>query len=108
MGLWIVVALMTVAAVAAIVWPLARRREGVDSHRNDVAVYRDQLAEIERDKASGLIGAAEAEAARIELSRRLLAAADRAQGAGPVGETRERPRRFAAAGALVALPVGAI
>jgi cytochrome c-type biogenesis protein CcmH len=108
MGLWIVVALMTVAAVAAIAWPLARRREGVDSHRNDVAVYRDQLAEIERDKASGLIGAAEAEAARVELSRRLLAAADRAQGAGRAGETRERPRRLAAAGALVALPVGAI
>ena len=43
---------------------------------SDVAVYRDQLEEIARDRAGGLIGEREAEAARIEVSRRLLAAAD--------------------------------
>jgi cytochrome c-type biogenesis protein CcmH len=109
MSLWIVLGLMTAAAVGAIAWPLARAtKRSASADPNDVAVYRDQLAEIERDRASGLIGAAEAEAARIELSRRLLAAADRVQGAGTAAPTRERPRRLAAAGALVALPVGAI
>ena len=43
---------------------------------SDVAVYRDQLEEIERDRAAGLIGEHEAEAARVEVSRRLIAAAD--------------------------------
>ena len=38
----------------------------------DRAVYRDQLQELERDQGRGLIGAAEAEAARNEISRRLL------------------------------------
>jgi cytochrome c-type biogenesis protein CcmH len=110
MSLWIVLALMTVAAVGAVLWPLRRRATAAAkaSDPNDVAVYRDQLAEIERDKASGLIAPVEAEAARVELSRRLLAAADRTQGAPAVTRGGEKPRRLAAAGALVALPVGAI
>jgi cytochrome c-type biogenesis protein CcmH len=104
-----VLAVMTVAAVAAIVWPLVRRRNATGAaDANDLAVYRDQLAEIERDRATERIGPAEAEAARVEISRRLLAAADRLEGNGPPGAARERPRRFAAAVALVALPVGAI
>jgi cytochrome c-type biogenesis protein CcmH len=75
MMLWFVFALMTAAAVFAVLWPLGRgagaRREGTEA-----AVYKDQLAEIERDVAAGLIGRSEAEAARVEISRRLLAAAD--------------------------------
>ena len=73
--LWLVLALMTAAAVFAVLWPLARGQR-VDRGASDAVVYRDQLDEIERDRASGTIGAAEAEAARIEASRRLLAAAD--------------------------------
>jgi cytochrome c-type biogenesis protein CcmH len=108
MSLWIVVALMTAVAVGAVAWPLAcGRKASLAADSNDVAVYRDQLAEIERDKVSGLIGLAEADAARVELSRRLLAAADRAQGTAATKAAREQPRRWAAAGALVA-PVGAI
>jgi cytochrome c-type biogenesis protein CcmH len=108
MGLWIVMALMTVAAVAAVALPLARRRKAAAADPNDIAIYRDQLAEIERDKALGIIAPAEADAARIEVSRRLLAAADRLQGVGAAGAAGERPRRFAAATALVVLPIGAI
>ena len=43
---------------------------------SDLAVYRDQIDEVARDRAAGLIGEAEAEAARVEVSRRLIAAAD--------------------------------
>ena len=107
--LWPVVALMTLAALGAVLWPLRRRTSLVGAaDPNDVAVYRDQLAEIERDRAIELIGAAEAEAARVEISRRMLAAADRLEGNATPGAAAERPRRFAAAAALVALPVGAI
>jgi cytochrome c-type biogenesis protein CcmH len=111
MSLWIVLALMTVAAASIALWPLARARNAaLAADPSDVAVYRDQLAEIERDKASGLIAAPEAEAARIEVSRRLLAAADRAQTSAATAREGEgsRRRRLAAAGALVALPVGAV
>src|SRR3954465_4008496 len=68
MMLWFVMALMTAAAIFAALWPLARRtplRSG-----SDIAVYRDQLDEIERDRAAGLIGGGEAGGGRVEGSRR--------------------------------------
>ncbi len=74
---WIFVAGMTAAAVLAVLWPLARRTKDARSG-NDVDVYRDQLDEIDRDLKFGLIGAVEAEAARVEVSRRLIAAAEMA------------------------------
>lgn len=110
MTLWLVFALMTAAAVFAVLWPLSRR--GVSrGGGSDVAVYRDQLDEIARDRAAGLIGEAEAEAARVEVSRRLLAAADKAE----IGNSDIAPndrsslwrRRITAAIALVLVPAGA-
>jgi cytochrome c-type biogenesis protein CcmH len=74
---WILVSGMTAAAVLAVLWPLAWRATDTRSG-SDVDVYRDQLDEIDRDLKFGLIGAAEAEAARIEVSRRLIAAAEMA------------------------------
>jgi cytochrome c-type biogenesis protein CcmH len=74
---WIFATGMTAAAVLAGLWPLARRARDTRSG-SDIEVYRDQLDEIERDRTLGLIGAAEAEAARIEVSRRLIAAAEAA------------------------------
>src|SRR5436853_7475620 len=104
MMLWLVMVLMTAAAIFAVLWPLARRtplRSG-----SDVAVYRDQLDEIERDRAAGLIGEREAEAARIEVSRRLLAAAN-AVAAPLAADGTVRRRRAAAFAALIMLPLGA-
>ena len=103
MMLWFIMALMTAAAIFAVLWPLARRmplRSG-----SDIAVYRDQLDEIERDRGAGLIGEREAEAARIEVSRRLLAAADAVAPALPQDGMTGR-RRAAALAALILLPLG--
>ena len=104
MTLWLLFALMTAAAIFAVLWPLGRRTAG-SAGGSDVAVYRDQLEEIERDRTAGLIGDAEAEAARVEVSRRLLAAAD-AAAMKPVPAVTWR-RRAAALIALVVLPTGA-
>jgi cytochrome c-type biogenesis protein CcmH len=78
MTLWLILSLMTAAAMFAVLWPLSRRGSA-PSQGQDIAVYRDQLDEVERDRKSGLIGDAEAEAARLEISRRLLAAADKVE-----------------------------
>jgi cytochrome c-type biogenesis protein CcmH len=105
MTLWLVLALMTAAAIFAVLWPLSRRAS--ERGGSDVAVYRDQLAEIVRDRATGLIGETEAEAAHIEVSRRLLAAdAAAAEIPANVGSPLWR-RRLTAAAALLLLPVGA-
>ena len=77
MVLWIGFAVLTAVVVAALLRPLlAPPAPGHAEAGANAAVYRDQLAEIETERARGLIGEAEAEAARIEIARRLLATAD--------------------------------
>jgi cytochrome c-type biogenesis protein CcmH len=90
-----------------VLWPLSRRGRELRSG-SDVAVYRDQLEEIERDRAAGLIADNEAAGAKVEVSRRLLAAADAP--AAPAGNTAAatRRRRAVVVAALVALPLGAV
>jgi cytochrome c-type biogenesis protein CcmH len=106
MTLWLVFALMTAAAIFAVLWPLSRRARAPGG--SDVAVYRDQLDEIGRDRAAGLIGESEAEAARVEVSRRLIAAADAAAADTNAGAGSPLlRRRVTAVAALVLLPIGA-
>lgn len=107
MTLWLILALMTAAAAFSVLWPLARGRVAVRSG-SDIAIYRDQLDEIDRDHAAGLIGKAEAEAARVEVSRRLLAAADTAEAVPSVdGQPATWRRGAVAAAALLLLTAGA-
>ena len=105
MTLWFVFALMTAAAVFAVLWPLGRgntsAREG-----SETVVYKDQLAEVQRDAAAGMIGANEAQAARVEISRRLLAASD-AEAAASLPSSLWF-RRAVALIALAGLPLVAI
>ncbi len=106
MALWFVFTLMTAAAIFAVLWPLSRRGGGPGG--SDLAVYRDQLDEIARDHAVGRIGEGEAEAAKIEVSRRLIAAADAAQAdVADTGTSSIWRRRLAALAGLLLLPVGA-
>ena len=72
---------MTVVVVLALLLPLLHRwRAPAERRLFDRAVYRAQLDELERDVARGVIGGAEAQSARLEIERRLLAA-DAAPGA---------------------------
>ena len=73
MILWVLAALMAALLVLALLWPLLHRRDAAPAAADyDRAVYRDQLKELEQDRQRGLIGEAEAEAARREIGRRLL------------------------------------
>ena len=100
---WFVFALMTAAAIFAALWPLGRRPRGQAG--SDLEVYRDQLEEIERDRAAGRIGPTEADAARTEVSRRLIAAADTEEfiPASPAGSSLRR-RRAVTVGTIIFLP----
>lgn len=99
MLIWIIFAVMTGAAIFALLWPLSHGRVAAFADAADAkSLYRAQLGEIERDLARRLIGPTEAEAARAEAARRLL----RASGdeAGPAGETESSLRRRRASSAL--------
>lgn len=105
MTLWFVLALMTAAAIFAVLWPLSRTPTRAVS-QSGLGIYRDQLDELERDQMSGLIAPEDAGAARIEISRRLLAASS--ADAAFTTSTHLNLRRSVAVLALLALPLAAI
>jgi cytochrome c-type biogenesis protein CcmH len=91
MTLWIILTLMTSAAAVILSNALTRRFDpGSGEASAHVAVFRQQLAEIDREADEGQVDAAQAEAARVEIKRRLLVA-DRAEpAAAPPTSTAER------------------
>jgi cytochrome c-type biogenesis protein CcmH len=102
MLLWIVLALMTAAVVILLVLPLARRPAELPLRSQyDVALYRTQLDEVARDVERGVIGSDEADAARLEIERRMLAAAPKAP---PTESTRMPLARWAALATLLLVP----
>lgn len=105
-ALWVVFGAMTLAALAALLWPLLRARQpGAERLAHDLAVYKAQLAELEAEAARGEIPPEEAASARVEIERRMLRAAD----AAPTGGGARRAWSLAAAVVLaVALPAGAV
>jgi len=74
---WVLAAALTMAALAPLGRALLRAsRETPARPAYDLAVYRDQLAEIDRERALGTLGDGEAEAVRREVQRRILQAAE--------------------------------
>ena len=73
-GLAVALIGLTCLALAILLVPLLMRRHAAASRESyNLAVYRDQLAEIDRDAARGLLNAEQAEAAHAEIGRRILA-----------------------------------
>ncbi|WP_109612056.1 c-type cytochrome biogenesis protein CcmI [Pseudaminobacter salicylatoxidans] len=105
MVFWFVAALLTLGASLAVLLPLAGRSQGDSSESDhDLEVYRDQLAELERDAERGLIQPADAEQARAEIARRIIrigkAEADR-----PRGMRLPKLGRLMGAVAVLAVPL---
>src|SRR5687768_1760339 len=101
MVIWIILLAMTAAAVMAVLWPLSRHYAIARQADPDTQFYRDQIAEIERDLARGVLLPSEAEAAKAEAGRRLLRATGmQADSYAAVGEPALRRRRAVSAFAL--------
>jgi cytochrome c-type biogenesis protein CcmH len=102
---WFLLAAMTGAAIFSALWPLSLRRQaGISANAADLAVYRDQLAEVKSDRARGLIAEPEAEAARVEIARRLIGASKEEQ-SGKSDRGSLGRRRAAAVMFLAGIPV---
>ncbi|MCR9240375.1 MAG: c-type cytochrome biogenesis protein CcmI [Rhodobiaceae bacterium] len=76
MLLWLLFAAVTAATIAYILRTVLGEGRAHGSREAGIAVYQDQLEELDRDVEKGILPATEAASARIEISRRLLAAAD--------------------------------
>ena len=106
MALWFVLGLMTALAAFAVLWPLSRGGKFSPSG-SELAVYRDQLAEVDRDAMAGLIASPDAEAARVEIGRRMIAASEAApETSSSVHITARRAVAVVALAGLPALAAG--
>jgi cytochrome c-type biogenesis protein CcmH len=106
MTLWLVFLVMAAIAVGLLAFPLLRPSKD-DAARvdYDVALYRRQLDEIARDLARGVITPADVDAARAEIGRRLLAAAERRERRTP---TSTLTRRMVAVVLAALVPLAAL
>lgn len=106
---WVVIlvlAAVTVAVLALLLVPLLRRppaEEGRDRH--SLEVYRDQLDELERDVARGVMDDREAATARQEIERRILALNPEAD--SPDGGKTAKGARMTAVALVVVVPLAA-
>lgn len=98
-------AALTAAVTAALLAPLFRSRAQVTASETEVAIYRDQLNEIERDVERGVLPESEAKAARAEIARRLIHAGE---GAEPAASEPPGRRRIIVWIAVIAVPLAGL
>jgi cytochrome c-type biogenesis protein CcmH len=104
MVLWIAMAALAAAACFPLLASLTRAGKARPRSAPAMAIYRDQLEELDRDLARGIVADSEASAARTEIARRLLREGEAApDGAAAV----DRPPRLAAA-LIIAMPITAL
>jgi cytochrome c-type biogenesis protein CcmH len=76
-GFWALAALLIVVALVALLRPLMRGAgRASDQDEPVAAMFRRQLSDLDAEIAQGRLAADEATAARTEITRRMLAAAD--------------------------------
>jgi len=111
--IWLALAVLTIAVLVLLLVPLLRRQSGAAQRLSyDVAVYKDQLAEVDRDLDRGILTLEQAEGVRAEVQRRMLIAAEADKIGGTVTdktlETGRRLRLVVAMLVLLLVPGGAL
>jgi cytochrome c-type biogenesis protein CcmH len=104
MTFWIAAAGLMGLTCLALLAALVRPRAASADEGHDRRFYEAQIAEIGRQKALGLMGETEAEAARAEAARRLLSAAE----ARPSDDAPGQGRKVASAAVLALVPLIAL
>lgn len=108
MTFWIIAVLMMLAVAAALLIPaLHRGADDADAAEFDLEVYRNQLEQLESDRLAGLIGKTEGDAARAEISRRMLDA-DARRGSAPSGKRPVPAGRWIATATAALVPLVAL
>ena len=76
--LWVLLAVLTAAAILWVVRPLIQGRiAGTSETAANIEFYKSQLLELDKEVETGAVDPREADDMRREISRRLLAVADR-------------------------------
>ncbi len=108
---FIVTGVISLCAIGLVLFPLFRRRSDIPMPGRgdyDIAVYQDQLKEVDRDLERNLLDQDQAEAIRTEIKRRMLDAMPQDSGISPsVAVPSPFQRRALIAAIVVLLPLGA-
>jgi len=107
MTLWIALTAMIAVAAVFVATPFIRRleRRRLESEKG-LAVYRDQLKEVDIEASQGALDPAQAETTRTEIKRRMLAVTPEPDAAWPAMTTGERS--FTAIGAVAVVVLGSV
>jgi cytochrome c-type biogenesis protein CcmH len=103
--LWLIFAVFTAVAVLSVLRPLVKAPRGVARVEIGIALYKAQLAEIERDEAQHLVAPEDAQGAKAEAARRLMAVDPAIEPPPAASRTRAR---LASVGVLIFVPVLAL
>jgi cytochrome c-type biogenesis protein CcmH len=110
MIIWLALAAITFCVLVALLAPLFRHHRGSPSRTTrELAIYRDQLSELQREAEAGRIPAMEAKAAETQIQRKMLAAAESVDPAEAGAAAPHTPSRGVALVVVAAvLPIGAL
>ncbi|MEZ5933706.1 MAG: c-type cytochrome biogenesis protein CcmI [Alphaproteobacteria bacterium] len=98
---------LSALAIFLLAYPFLRRRGAPTREAFDLAVYRDQLTELERDHERGLIDAEATRAAKLEIERRILAIAGNETPSQSQPTAGGSGGSWVAAGLVVVVPLAA-
>ena len=104
MVFWIITAVLTAAASIAVMYPFLRQRNAAAEVEHDLAVYTDQLSELDNEVKRGLISKEDAAEARAEIGRRIIKLNAAAKPTGE-GQRLITMSRFIAAAGILAVPI---
>ena len=108
---WLIATLFIAVALLIVLTPLLRRRRsgaGTDRDATNVKLYRDELAELEREHADGTLGEPQYLEARQEIEQRLLEDVQQEAAETPTASTGGRATLWAALAVAIALPLIAV
>ncbi|TNE57627.1 MAG: c-type cytochrome biogenesis protein CcmI [Alphaproteobacteria bacterium] len=103
---WIFITVIALLVAALLLRPLWLAEDKASTHIDALEVYKRQLRELERDVEAGIVPAVQAEATRMEIERRLLAADKDLKASAKAPSALKNQQRVILAVALaIALPV---
>ena len=105
---WISISILTIVIIAILILPLVNKRKKImlNPLDYDINVYKNQLVEIDREVIKGAINKIEAEAARVEISRRILAVDNKIQNITSSNNSNDKSNgRLSYLAALIALSI---
>ena len=108
--IWIIIALTIIITLGLLIWPILVARDTQITVREsyDVAIYKDQLKEADREFERGLLTTEQLDAVKTEIQHKLIVAADQSAAALNASSEPSNPKMITAFGLVLFLSIGSV